>query len=62
MKKTPAMKNICHLKTAFVKRISYLMRGYADGLSIIQPILEVSLKNKTWAKRAQNTSALYMTK
>ena len=58
MKKTPTMKKICHLKKAFVKRISYLMRGYAEGRVLFDLYLEVSLKNKIRAKRAQNTSAI----
>lgn len=58
MKKTPTMKKICHLKTAFVKRISYLMRGYSEGRVLFDRYLKVSLKDKTRAKRAQNTSAI----
>ena len=30
MEKTPAMK-VCHLKTAFIKRIKHLMIGYSEG-------------------------------
>ena len=58
MKKTSGMTKIHHLKTAFVKRIRHLTKGYAQGRVIFDQYLEVSLKNKTRAKRTQKTSSL----
>ena len=43
MKKTSAMTKITHLKTAFVKRVTRLMKGYAEGRLIFDRYLEVSL-------------------
>ena len=57
MEKTPAMK-VCHLKTAFIKRIKHLMIGYSEGRVLFDRYLDISLKNKTRAKRAQNISVI----
>ena len=56
-KKIHGMSKIRYLKTAFVKRIRHLTKGYAQGRVIFDQYLEVSLKNKTRAKRAQKTSS-----
>jgi hypothetical protein len=56
--KTSGLTKIHHLKTAFVKRIRHLTKGYGQGRVIFDQYLEVSLKNKTRAKRAQKTSSL----
>ena len=41
-----------------MKRIRQITKGYAQGRVIFDQYLEVSLKNKTRAKRAQKTSSL----
>jgi len=58
MKKTSAMTKIIHLKTAFVRRILRLIKSYVEGRVIFHRYLEVSLKDKTHAKRAAQSSAM----
>jgi len=49
------MTKISHLKLAFVKRIKTLMKGYTQGRVIFDRYLDVSLKDKTRAKRAASS-------
>ena len=58
MKKTSAMTKIIHLKTVFVRRILCLMKSYVEGRIIFDRYLEVSLKDKTRAKCAAQSSAM----
>jgi len=55
MKKTSSVTKIFHINLAFVKRIKTLMKGYTQGRVIFDRYLDVSLKDKTRAKRAASS-------
>ena len=57
MKKTSAMTKIINLKTAFVKRMKRLMKGYTEGCIVFDKYLKASLKDKTCAKHAAKVSS-----
>ena len=57
MKKTPGMTKICHLKEAFIKRISKMSNVYDEARVLFDRYIEGSLKAKTRAKRATSAAA-----
>ena len=57
MKKTPGMTKICHLKEAFVMRISRMTNIYDEARVLFDRYIERSLKAKTRAKRATSATA-----
>ena len=60
MKKTSSMTKMLHLKEAFLKRISKMMRGYDKGRIIFDRYIVNSLKNQTRSKRATSATAKEM--
>ena len=55
MKKTPKMTKICHLKEAFVTRISRMSDNYDEVRVLFDRYVKDSLKAKTRAKRATSS-------
>ena len=57
LQKTPGMITICHLKKAFLNRITRMSRGYDEARIVFDHYLEESLKSKTRASRATSNAA-----